>query len=396
MNLIVPLSLAFTVVLSMPLDKANTLPRLQKKIDDILISVNKRHTSLSLQKRIDAILISVNQGNASFTLDAFSVFLGSAKELTEILKTITEGYLDPHLKAIRAEITDINTNIRGITTYEKNLIRNALKLLFDSESTILAVRTLLKALATETISKSSKLRRIISKIEDELPENRMKKILAFTANHMSDLMERSKELLAQAQTKYTETTASLNAVRADLERFKKSVKELKDGPTNKRWKEMGEFWQSISHFCWFVPISCPLVYTQIKIYQEELALLERTVKNSMEDTVALIFRVDERRDFVHEEITLILVWEGLLKGMSTTFGSADDLAFEIDFLGKEEVLKQLTKLEEASQNYINHTFETSELKNNGKEAALNQLKSLDASQNYINYTFETSELKNIM
>jgi len=342
---LIVLSLACTVVLSVPLDKASASRSVPKMIDGNLMSVDKTSTPASPEM--------------------ISAIVDSADKLSDVLIKIKDQFVGPAIDALDAEISKINTNIEGITQEEKDKVRDALESLYNSESSILAVRAVLEGLATETISRSSKLRAIISKIEDGASEDRIKKLISYSAKHMIDLMGRSKDLLDEAQTKYSETTASLNKVKADLVSFRNSVEGMADDsrPRMQAWiKKTREIVYGSGAACLVFPPSCAIYYptaaaileTKINQYKEDVALLETVVKQSTEHTQEMIDRVDGTLTFVNEEVKLIIAWESQLSQMSLEFESADSLAFDIELLGKEGALEHLVKLEEAAQNYLDH------------------------------------------
>ena len=96
---------------------------------------------------------------------------------------------------LEKKIKDIKLNVDGITKEQRENIELALAELYKSENDIQETRAILETLAEETIRRVDSMISYLGKVKDDWEAEKISKFLKFEAKKMTQLVDRSLDLL---------------------------------------------------------------------------------------------------------------------------------------------------------------------------------------------------------
>ena len=107
-------------------------------------------------------------------LKMVDTFSESAKILMDMIYKYRDALVAPAIKAADDRIKWINTNIKGITEEEKDLVRIAKQHSTISKNEYKSITILLKSFAEETIFRAGELKYVIHKLDVDLSGQQQK------------------------------------------------------------------------------------------------------------------------------------------------------------------------------------------------------------------------------
>ena len=290
------------------------------------------------------------------------------KALTETVEKLIDKVISPSLKALDKEIKKIDTTIEGLNAEEKNLVIQATESLYNTRSSMFTIKFTLSALAGETITVASRLMRYVAKCSEDVPEDKIKRIIGKAADQMCQILKRSHAVLEEAKNEYKRCDRAMNSIKANLETFVKSVEALKDGQDGRlqKWKDTTRttVYASLSVTALEGPLAVAANATAAGILEskiaEYVAALDRLLKKCDKSAVAarnLINETDKTKDFIQTEQKLIQAWESSLTTMAVDFKNADTVVENVYLFGSDEMNGMLDNLITACSKYRAHAMQ---------------------------------------
>ena len=299
----------------------------------------------------------------------------SGQTLTETVEKLIDKVVSPSLMALDKEIKKIDTTIEGLDAEEKKLVTEATTSLYNTRSSMFTIKLTLNALADETITVASRLKRYVAKCSEGMPENKIKRIIGKAAEQMCHILKRSDAILEEAKNEYNRCDRAMNSIKANLEAFVKSVVALKDGQDGRlqKWKDTtrAAVYGSLSLTLLGGPIRGPLYAVvgystgagilETKIAEHDAAL-DRLLKKCDKSAGAarnLISETDKTKEFIQTEQKLIQAWASSLSTMEVDFKNADTVVENLYLFGSEmnEMNGMLDNLITACSKYKAHAMQ---------------------------------------
>merc|ERR1711934_290910 len=277
--------------------------------------------------------------------------IDGGKSLTETVEKLVDKIVSPSLKALEKEIQKIDTTIEGLNAEEKKLVVQATESLYNTRSSMFAIKLSLNALADETIQVASRLKRYAAKCSE----------------HMCHILKRSHAILEEAKNEYKTCDRAMNSIKANLENFLKSVKALKEGQDGRLdgWKKKTRaiVYGSLSVTVLGGPLAVAayataagILETKIAEYEDALDRLLRKCDKSANAASNLINEADKTKDFIQTEQKLIQAWESSLNDMASDFENADSVTENVYLFGSEELNGMLDNLITTCSKYKAHAM----------------------------------------
>jgi len=321
---------------------------------------------------IMTVMVATQQSQAAIDPMTATAVIGSVIEsggkLADLMKKLHDMFLKPITDQVDAEIKRVDTDIDGITAEEKQLIEDAKINLYNSRFDITRTRGVLVVLATETISRSNSLIRVLQAIlRKDVPVSKQAKGVTIVVNKMKLLLERSQTLLKDARVQYEEVMKKLNVVKVKLETFSKRVLELGD-ISGKRYtdyaKKMRITIYASAASCLVMPATCPAVYaacaaaleTHLTKYRNQVMELTTKAKSSGAEANKLISNTAGDLKYMKDEDWVIGKWQLKVKSTYDDYQRGDYLQVAIDMDQFEEhySINQLEDLKKAATEYLEH------------------------------------------
>ena len=290
------------------------------------------------------------------------------KALTETVQKLIDKVISPSLKALDKEIKKIDTTIEGLNAEEKKLVTQATESLYNTRSSMFTIKLTLNALADETITVASRLKRYVAKCSEDMPEDEIKRIIGKAAEQMSHILKRSHAILEEAKNEYNRSDLAMNSIKANLETFVKSVVALKDGQDGRlqKWKDTtrAAVYGTLS-LTLAVPLYAVVSYAtaagilETKIVEYDAAL-DRLLKKCDKSAGAarnLISETDKTKEFIQTEQKLIQAWESSLTTMAVDLKNADTVVENVYLFGSDEMNGMLDNLITACSKYKAHAMQ---------------------------------------
>ena len=258
----------------------------------------------------------------------------SGQTLTETVEKLIDKVVSPSLMALDKEIKKIDTTIEGLNAEEKKLVTQATESLYNTRSSMFTIKLTLNALADETITVASRLKRYVAKCSEGMPENKIKRIIGKAAEQMCHILKRSDAILEEAKNEYNRCDRAMNSIKANLEAFVKSVVALKDGQDGRlqKWKDTtrAAVYGTLGVTLLAGPLAVAAFATAAGILETKIAehdaALDRLLKKCDKSAGAarnLISETDKTKEFIQTEQKLIQAWASSLSTMEVDFKNAD-------------------------------------------------------------------------
>merc|ERR1712037_866048 len=255
----------------------------------------------------------------------------SGQTLTETVEKLIDKVVSPSLMALDKKI---NTTIEGLDAEEKKLVTEATTSLYNTRSSMFTIKLTLNALADETITVASRLKRYVAKCSEGMPENKIKRIIGKAAEQMCHILKRSDAILEEAKNEYNRCDRAMNSIKANLEAFVKSVVALKDGQDGRlqKWKDStrAAVYGTLGVTLLAGPLAVAAFATAAGILETKIAehdaALDRLLKKCDKSAGAarnLISETDKTKEFIQTEQKLIQAWASSLSTMEVDFKNAD-------------------------------------------------------------------------
>ena len=134
---------------------------------------------------------AVLRGNPVNKLETAKTIIETADSLLNLINKAKEVILGD----LEKKIKDIKLNVDGITKEQRENIELALAELYKSENDIQETRAILETLAEETIRRVDSMISYLGKVKDDWEAEKISKFLKFEAKKMTQLVDRSLDLL---------------------------------------------------------------------------------------------------------------------------------------------------------------------------------------------------------
>jgi len=301
---------------------------------------------------------------------AVQTMIEGGKTLTETVEKLIDKVVSPSLMALDKEIKKIDTTIEGLDAEEKKLVTEATTSLYNTRSSMFTIKLTLNALADETITVASRLKRYVAKCSEGMPENKIKRIIGKAAEQMCHILKRSDAILEEAKNEYNRCDRAMNSIKANLEAFVKSVVALKDGQDGRlqKWKDStrAAVYGTLGVTLLAGPLAVAAYATAAGILETKIAeydaALDRLLKKCDKSAGAarnLISETDKTKEFIQTEQKLIQAWESSLTTMAVDFKNADTVVENLYLFGSEmnEMNGMLDNLITACSKYKAHAMQ---------------------------------------
>jgi len=283
-----------------------------------------------------------------------SAVIGSANEITEVLMTIK----DVILQELDDNIKSIKVDIDGVHQQQKDNMKYALKEVYKAEINIQSTKVQLQQLAKKNVRGVDRMLRYFNLVKENWESAKIEKFLKFEAKKMSQMVDRSLQLLEKAEKLYSQTKMSLAEVRAKMEVFNDHILVLSDERSDAYKKRVKAIRLKVYIPCCVLatPIGCGfcagVLESYINKWKKELKSLKSTIAKNSKVISGLVTNVKNNLEFLKKEEKIIATWSGALHEMKNadwTFEAAEIFGFAE---AKVEIVSSLKNLKRAAENYL--------------------------------------------
>jgi len=283
-----------------------------------------------------------------------SAVIGSAKEISEVLINIK----DVILQELDDNIKSIKVDIEGVHQQQKDNMNFALAEVYKAEINIQSTKVQLQQLAKENVRGVDRMLRYLNLVKENWDSAKIEKFLKFEAKQMSQMVDRSLQLLERADKLYSETKISLAEVRAKMEVFNDHILDLSNERSEAHKSRVKAIRLKVYLPCCIIgniftcPVCAGILEDQVNKWKNELKSLQSTIAKNSKVISGLVTSVKKNLEFLKNEEEIIAKWSGALHEMKNadwTFEAAEIFGFtEI----KVEIVSSLNNLKRAAENYL--------------------------------------------
>jgi len=293
--------------------------------------------------------------NANVKVDAVAgpptvdAILSGADTLTGIVQKLDQTFVKPIVSFIETEIKKIDTNLKGITDKERELVEGALLKLAVGTNQIIGVRHVLSSLADTTITQSNSVKKILN-VMLKSQANKAAKGLKFMAIRMKQIVERADTLLTEALVKYDEVTTNCATAKVKLNLFADNIVRLSSEYSKEHKAAVEkiriEAYASAAGVGLIggplgvaigTGVAAAVVEPKIKLWKEKLAKLKRQAEITRQNVIATVTKVGDVQKVLQTESGLVRQWQTKNKDMVLEYSSVQDF---LDFMEWDDDMKR--------------------------------------------------------
>jgi len=287
-------------------------------------------------------------------MDMVKTAIESADKLVDVINKTRAVFLGD----LETKIKAINTEIGGIKEESKENIREALELFYTSEVKVQKTRSILEALAKETVVRVDSMLNFLDKVEDDWEHERIVKFMKFQGKKMTELIERSLVMIKEAEALYMDVGTKLGVIQAKLEAFVTDCNNLKDSESAAYKSRVDDIRKKVYLPCCIASLglACPIcvgiLENEISKWKGEMKELTSLLDNNVAQVTVLADKAKEQREKLTKEVGSLLNWASALhvmSGVDYTFPEAEIFGFAD---ARPELHMNLNNLKDAASVYL--------------------------------------------
>jgi len=298
--------------------------------------------------------IALAAENENEQMDMVKTTIESADKLVDVIKKTKAVFLGDLEKKIKA----INTKIDGIKEESKKNLRDSLVLFYTSEDKVHKTRSILEALAKETIIRVNSMLHFLDKVPDEWEAKKIAKFMKYQAKKMTELIERSLNMIKEAEDLYMDVAKKLGEIQGKLEAFKEDCKNLANSESAAYKARVKDIRIKVYVPCCIASlgVACPIcagiLENEISKWKGKLNELTSLLNNNVAQVTTVADKAEKQRKKLREEVGSLLNWSSALhvmSGVDYTFPEAEIFGFA-DV--RPDLEMNLNNLKEAASVYL--------------------------------------------